>query len=294
MTPEQITAGWRPRRVGRRVLVLSETTSTNTAAFDAVAAGLAAESPDQAGVDGLVVLAEYQTAGRGRQGRTWSSPRGASVLCSVVLLLPDSPDDISLDNPCAVSHLLGTAHARIAGWLTLVSAVAACEAIRRATDVSPAIKWPNDLRVGGRKLGGILIESRGVTGDSVGVTGRRAWVIGTGINCLQQAGHFPPELRQTSTSLEMASAQPIDRVAVARELVRALDKWLADNARLGDQAVLEAWLTHAEPIGQRVRLRHQGLEYSGHTVEVDPWGGLIVQGDDGRREWFDPMLTTLL
>jgi len=179
-------------------------------------------------------------------------------------------------------------HLCCAGWLTLAAAVAACEAIREATEVTPAIKWPNDLRVSGRKLGGILIESCPVD------AARRAWAIGIGINCLQHEGHFPPELRDSAISLELAASHPIDRLEVTRALLASLDEWLAEPRHPGDQAVHAAWLTYAEPLGQRVRLLLKGREYWGRTVAVDPWGGLILQQEDGRREWFDPMLTTLL
>ena len=276
LTPERLRQGWSPRRVGRRILVRAETTSTNSVALDAIddlgAPGLT-DGQGGAGVDGLVVLADYQTAGRGRQGRPWFSPRGASLLCSVLLIEQGE---------------------HVGGWLTLASAVAACEAIRSATEITPAIKWPNDLRISGRKLGGILIESR--TSDTDASTGSdvRAWVVGIGINCLQHAGHFPPELRDSATSLELEASHSIDRSRVARELLQALDRWLAEPVRTGSDPLHAAWMHYAEPIGQRVHLRCRGREYRGRTVAVDPAGGLIVQGDDGGQEWFDPMLTTLL
>lgn len=260
------------------MMVLPEATSTNAVALEAVSGARSSVGAAKADVDGLVVVADYQTAGRGRQGRVWSSPRGASVLCSVAVVIDDEAE--------SASH--------VGGWLTLVAAVAACEAIRRATHVSPEIKWPNDLRVSGRKLGGILIESRAVGAQLAGAAARRAWVIGIGINCLQHEGHFPAELRESATSLELVSSHPIDRVEVARALVRSLDDWLAEPGRMGDEAAHAAWVRYAEPIGQRVRLQCGPHVHSGRTVAVDPWGGLIVQSDDGRREWFDPMLTTLL
>ena len=276
MTPEQLRHGWTPRRVGRRIITLAETDSTNTLALQR------AGEPD---ADGLVILADVQTEGRGRFGQSWLSPRGASVLCSVVLLAED--DTSTAQNGSAAQQ----AQTRTTAWLTQVSAVAACEAIRRATDVAPAIKWPNDLRVAGRKLGGILIESRTVGSLE---TQTRAWVIGIGINCLQHAGHFPPQLRETATSLELAASHAIDRTAVARELLRTLDDWLAPQHWCQTDRVHAAWLSHAEPIGQKVRLRRKGKDYAGWTVEVDPAGGLIVKLETGQQEWFDPMRTTLL
>jgi len=265
MTADQLLAGWTPRRVGRRIVLLAETESTNTAALTA------AGEPE---ADGLAILADVQTAGRGRLGAAWVSPRAASVLCSVVLLSPETQAEETI--------------ARTSAWLTHLAAVAGCDAIRQATDVTPAIKWPNDLRVGGKKIGGILIETRPVDPQT------RAWVVGIGINCLQHAGHFPDALRATASSLELASHHPVDRTAVARELLKALDRRLAPELWGQTESVHADWLAYAEPIGQKVRLRRNGSEYAGWTVEVDPVGGLIVRLQTGQLEWFDPMRTTLL
>jgi len=281
MTADPLLAGWAPRRVGRRIVVLAETESTNTLAL------AAADEPD---ADGLVILADAQTAGRGRLGATWLSPRGASVLCSVVLLSQEKKGSGTFfrDGTKGAAQKSRMSPFSLSAWLTQVSAVAVCEAICQATDVTPAIKWPNDLRIDGRKVGGILIETRPVD-DRM-----RAWVVGIGINCLQQAGHFPPELRESATSLELATHHPVDRVAVARELLKALDRRLAPELWGQTEQVHRDWLAYAEPIGQKVRLRRDGRDYAGWTVEVDPAGGLIVKLETGQQEWFDPMRTKLL
>lgn len=276
MTAEQLRYGWSPRRVGQRIITLAETDSTNTPALQA------ADQPD---ADGLAILADAQLEGRGRFGQNWLSPRGASVLCSIVLLTEE--DRSAASDGITVQQV----QAKTTAWLTQVSAVAACDAIRRATDAAPAIKWPNDIRIAGRKLGGILIESRTV-GSKEKPT--RAWIIGIGLNCLQHAGHFPPELREIATSLELATSHAIDRTAVARELLRTLDEWLIPENWCRTDRVHEAWLNYAEPVGQKVRLRREGQDYAGWTVEVDPAGGLIVKLETGQQEWFDPMRTTLL
>lgn len=284
---KQLQSGWTPRRVGLRIRLLDETDSTNRAALEA------ATEPD---ADGLAVLAEYQSAGRGRLGRSWASPRGASVLCSVLLLEPFSRSGDARDE------------LRLGGRLTLTAAVAACQAVRASADITPAIRWPNDLYVGGRKCAGILIESRTLTRDAPhdralaeradhpdgSAAGATAWVIGIGINCLQHHGHFPPEWRDRATSLELESSHPVDRTAVARELLRALDDWLAPSPPIQEDRVREAWLSFAEPIGRPIRLRGESGEFRGTTVDVDPAGGLIVQDQNGRRAWFDPLRTSRL
>ncbi len=248
-----ITDGLGTRRIGRTVRVLPETVSTN----DVVLA--AAESEPEA--DGLAVFTEYQTGGRGRQGRSWLAPRGASLLCSVLAI---GRDDVT-----------------IAGVLTLAAGVAACDAVREATPVWSVLRWPNDLFVGGRKLGGVLVESRPVQ------AGRRAWVIGVGINCYQHANHFPPEIRDRATSLELASNHPIDRLRLARELLLELDRWLGADEDPNAEQARHAWLDRAESLGQRVRLLSEGRRFEGRTLDVDPQAGLLVQLDDGTRRWFD-------
>jgi BirA family transcriptional regulator, biotin operon repressor / biotin---[acetyl-CoA-carboxylase] ligase len=275
LTAEQLLHGWTPRRIGRRILTLAETDSTNSVAL--AAAG-------DADADGLAVFADFQTAGRGRLGRAWLAPRGASVLCSVLLtrtiFAPPTSEDAGHPQ-------------EMGGWLTLAAAVAACAGIRQATDITPSIKWPNDLCVGGRKLVGILIESRPIEPHVAGATAR-AWVIGIGVNCYQQPGHFPPELRDRATSLDLLSQHAVDRTAVARELLAALDRTLCPETTAAPEAIHARWMAFAEPLGRPVHLRSNGHEYTGRTVSVDPAGGLIVQCDDGRQRWFDPLVTMLL
>lgn len=277
MTVEELLRGWQPLRVGRRIEVHAELPSTNTAAL------VAAENRD---ADGLVVMADYQAGGRGRLGRIWHSPRRASVLCSVLLVMDDPSAATPRGNPDL--HTTSADDPGIGGRLTLLAAVSVCAAVRQATEITPSIKWPNDIFIGGRKMGGILIESRSLGGRM------RAWVIGIGLNCHQQAGHFPPELCETATSLDLAASHPIDRTAVARELLRALDARLSDPASPSDRVLHDEWSRYALPIGHRVRLRCDGREYAGQTLAVEPHGGLIVQCDGGIRKWFDPQRTTLL
>jgi BirA family biotin operon repressor/biotin-[acetyl-CoA-carboxylase] ligase len=268
---EQLQHGWAPRRIGRRIELVEEATSTNTLAMQA------ADGPE---ADGLVICAEVQRAGRGRMGSNWLSPRGASVLCSILVLSAGDPQ-----TEVAADH---KARHGVSAWLTQVCSVAACQAIHRATNIEPAIKWPNDLRIGGRKVGGILIESKPTR------AGNRAWAIGIGINCLQHKDHFPPQLRGLATSLELSTRDPVDRTRVTRELLKALDDWLAPDKWGRTGKAHEAWVHWAEPIGQKVRLKHHDREYAGWSMGVDPSGGLMVRLESGQLEWFDPMQTQLL
>ncbi len=251
------------KRIGKRIEYLAETTSTNDAAWRLVAS----ETQDLPG-DGLVVLSEHQTAGRGRLGRPWHSPRGASLLCSIVVT----------DRDC-----------RFRGdEVVLLCAVATCDAVAKATSVNPRIKWPNDLMVNQRKLAGILIESK-----SIGNEGR-TFVCGIGINCLQQRGHLAPELTDTATSLELESPLPVDRTRVACDLLAEFDAWLGAVETDGPEVLRRAWLHRCEPMGRHIRLRCRGEIYAGTTVDVDPSAALVVQLDSGHRRAFSAVDTTIL
>ncbi len=263
------------KRVGRRIEHLQSTGSTNDEAWERIDAGLAPDGGRRGTgaqpvgeADGLVVFAEHQSAGRGRLGRRWESPRGASVLCSVALV--DRQGELE------------------GGELSLLAAVAARDAVVACTEVVPTIKWPNDLLVGGRKLGGILVESRVLPGEV------RAYVVGVGINCLQQKGHIPAALAEKATSLELESVCAIDREAVAIALLRELDRWLAAPDTWTCETLRREWLARCEPMGQRIFLRHAGKEYSGSIVDIDPTAAMVVQLDEGGLRAFNAADTTIV
>ena len=245
------------RRLGRRMYVRNTIDSTN--AFLLRAAFTAG--------DGAVAWAEYQSAGRGRLGRRWDSPRGASILLSALLIEPH------------VSPLISQA--------TLLAAVAACEAIEQATTCTPGIRWPNDLVLDRRKVGGVLAESCAVPEG-------RAVVIGVGINVYQQPGHFSSELSGPATSLECASVQTIDRAGVAAALLQRLDDWLVSTAGQpeGWKQLRTAWHARCVDVGTHVTLTQGGRTYAGTALDVAEEGDLIVQLDEGGRTFFAAATTT--
>ncbi len=247
------------RRVGRRIEVLPEVDSTNAYALDRLA-------PLQAAADGTVVFAEHQTAGRGRLGRAWVCPRGAGLLFTVFLWQSSRPASLPR--------------------LVMASAVAVAIGVERATDVEPVIRWPNDLYVGDRKLAGMLVEVRDAAPAGAAVA------VGIGINCFQQAGHFPPDLAASSTSLEIESTQALDRPALARTILREFDRWLSDSDDVSDSAMAAKWSEHSADIGARVTLVEDGRAYPGRIVDVSPVEGLLLHLDSGGRRHFDPAKTS--
>lgn len=248
-------------RLGRRVVVFSELDSTNTY--------LLTHAPHLE--DGTVVVAEFQSAGRGRQGRRWRAPRGSSILLSVLLIEPaDSP--------------------RITR-ATSLAALAAAEAVEAETTCRPALRWPNDLVVGGKKLGGVLAESTPL--PTPGQL-RRAVVIGVGLNCFQQPGHFGADLAEEATSLEIECSQPVDRRALARRLIERLDRHLSDDRGLHNiwGWLHEAWTARCDDLGARVTLDENSRRYTGTVLEIANNGDLVVQLDSGGRRRFESTTTT--
>jgi len=265
LTADAVSTGMTVRRIGRRLIVLDEIDSTNTYALEQLRQhGLTA--------DGTVVFAEHQTAGRGRLGRQWQSPRGASLLFTV-LLVEQRSTGRSIES---------------ASQLTMLGAIAVAEAIRNSTDVEPVIRWPNDLYVKDRKLVGILIETRDWS------SGLLATAMGIGVNCLQQPAHFPPGLARPATSLDIESARPVDRATIARAILSRLDHCLSESDRRLDSDIRETWKRLSNDIGQRVTLSESGIEHAGRILDVDPLDGLLLQLDTGARKAFHPSTTTRL
>ena len=263
LTTTDLTAAGPLRRLGTHLVCLGDVDSTNT--YLRQRADLLP--------DGAVVSAEWQSAGRGRHGRRWLAPRGSSVMLSI--LLHESTD----------SPLLGGA--------TLAASLAVCEALAAATTCTMMLRWPNDLVSNGRKLAGVLAESTPLAGDAP-PDRRRALIIGIGVNCLQQAGHFPPELSESATALEIESATPIDRAAIAGALLARLDLRLCEYAEspAARQAIQHAWKARCHDLGARVDLRHDGRRHSGTVLDVSDQGALLVQLDVGGRRWFESATTT--
>lgn len=265
LDPDLIQANLRTKRVGTKVLVYERTASTNDIATEY------ARNPDNSG---LVVFAEEQTAGRGRSGATWHSASGQSLLFS--FLLTDS----------SISGEL----------LSLTCAVAVAEAVGQVGTQRAAIKWPNDIVVAGRKVAGILVESKQNHG-SKRVTpvkaGIRVHIIGIGINCHQTTDDFPPELRETATSLDLASDTRCHRATVARRVLTSLDHWL-NTAEHDSKQVTDTWGRLSTQLGQRVTLSCNRKQFTGNCIGVDPEKGLILQLDRGGVRMFDAAHTHIV
>lgn len=230
---------------------LASTPSTNDLALRAATTPAPAWS---------VWMAEHQTSGRGRRGpasrKTWVEHPGTSILMSI-LLRPRIP-------------------AEIAPALTLVAGVSFARALRDKTGAQVKLKWPNDLLLGGKKLGGILTES------TTDVEQKLAVVIGVGINVNEPADHLPAPVRMRATSLLSHTGQNWDRTPLASSLVAALREDVAlFEAHQGLGPLRQRWCDLAILGGQRVRLIHSGQE--GAAVDLFEDGSLMVDLNNGDR-----------
>jgi len=231
-----------------RIRALESTTSTNAVASETASAGER---------EGLVIVADFQTAGRGRLGRTWTAPAGSALLCSFLLRPPT--DEL---------HLAVTAVG--------CAAAAAC---LRVAGFEPVLKWPNDLGVGSgegwRKLGGILAEA--VTdGDRVAGV-----VVGLGLNVVQSAD-FPSALASSSTFISNHSS----RVPAARDLLVVICEELETRCELlleRPSELMAEYRRRCATIGQQVQVEQPGSSWEGRAVDVADDGTLQVRTDAGLR-----------
>ena len=225
--------------IGRAVQVFAEVDSTNDVVTRA--GRLGAE-------EGLTVFAESQRAGRGRQGRRWSSAPGLGLWFSVLLRPPR-----------------GTA-----GPMALLAAAAVARAVEETVGQPVGVKWPNDVLLDGRKVAGVLIE----TTDGL-------VVVGVGVNANHRAEDFPPELRSRAGSLALSLGRPVDRVALAGRLLAHLDgfyrRWPGNTpdvvATCESRNVLR---------GRRVRAA--GGDFTGTVLRFAPDGGLVLRGENSGEE----------
>jgi BirA family biotin operon repressor/biotin-[acetyl-CoA-carboxylase] ligase len=206
--------------------------------------------------EGLTVVAEAQTAGRGRLGRVWFSPPGAGLYASVVLRPSATPS---------------------ASLCTLVAGVALAEALRAVTGVEVLIKWPNDLVIGSRKLCGILAEGFASHGSIQHV------VVGFGINLRSAA--YPPDVAERATSIEAELGRPIERGIILAAALEALATRFADLRALRFDAILNRWRSLApSSVGSTVEWRGSGGLRRGTTGGIDGEGALLVRvGGDIER-----------
>lgn len=248
--PLDMRLALRQCRVGNRLLCLDSVDSTNTEAKRQAALG--AE-------EGLVILSDHQTAGRGRAGRSFHSPVGRGLYLSALLRPALSPEEV----------------ANFTAW----AAVAVCDGIQSACGVRPEIKWVNDLVLNGKKLCGILTE---LVPDQT--TGKLDYlVVGVGINVAHTKQDFPEDLRSMATSLQLELGRPIDRNALAVEVIRAMDR-MYDRFPADKAVCLDQYRADCLTVGKPVRLITPVSSREAVATGIDEDFRLLVTYPDGTRD----------
>lgn len=245
MTVNEIKLGLKTDIFGKEIVYFDETTSTNDIAFALAIDGA---------LDGALVIADSQTKGKGRLDRKWFSPKGTSILASLILR-PKMP----------LSH---------SGNIALITAISIAQAIRHITNLNAMIKWPNDIVVNDKKTSGILVESK--------IEGNRAelFVIGFGINVNIPKNDFPEEILETATSLSIELQHEISRIQLLQEILYQLE--LRYTKLMDDLAdFLQEWKSLSVTIGRRIKIERPDDILIAQALDIDKNGALIIQLDSG-------------
>ena len=217
---------------------LAETASTNDRGRELALAG----APH-----GTVVIAERQTAGRGRQGRTWTAPAGRALTLSVLARMEASRMEL----------------------LPLAVALAVCEACEGTAAVECSVKWPNDVWIDGRKVAGILIEARPQEGWAI---------VGIGLNVDTALEDFPDELREPATSLRIATGAPVAREPVLDALLDRLAEWMDELGKPG--RVTAEFRERDALFGKTIAWTRDAERITGEARGIDDDGSLVVYTGD--------------
>jgi len=241
ISPDSLRQRLRTKFVGQNILYYPVTSSTMDVARQAAMEGAA---------EGTIVIADQQTAGRGRLGRKWLSPPKSSILLSIILYpkLDELPR------------------------LNMVACLAVARSIERVTALKPSIKWPNDVLIGGRKVSGILMESD-VQGERVNYA-----IVGLALNVNLDPSSIP-EISETATSLKEMLGREVSRPEVLESLLAEFEE-LYRAMRRGEP-IDEEWRRRLETLGKEVTVRCGQDVREGYAESVDQDGNLLLRLPDG-------------
>jgi len=220
----------------------------------------AAEIFPKRGRGGVFFGTNFQSAGRGREGRAWIAPRGKALLFSLVLI-PRRPGD---------HH----------HFLTIVTALAVCEALRSHLALKPGMKWPNDVLVNGKKVCGILTEMVRSHDGEPGL------VAGVGLNVNQGRSSFPGDLSGVATSLSLETGERIPRLPLLGSLMKSFeDQYFLFQKGQSDE-IIRRWKGYSSILGRYVSIRKGKREIRGTVVDLEDTGAIVLRLDSGRTESF--------
>ena len=232
--------------LGHRIELRDQIDSTNREAVALAHAGVE---------HGTVVVAESQTEGRGRLSRQWFSPPGVNLYCSIVIRKPIGNDRLT----------------EWLSWLPLMTALAAAESIELVASANVAVKWPNDLLLGERKVGGILCES------GTGTQSEPFQVIGIGLNVNGDRNDFPEGLRETATTIYQETGRYVERNRLLTQLLYELEACVEEFESRGSERIALAYRQRCSTIGKTVKATlTDGKEFVGLAETIEQDGALRV------------------
>jgi BirA family biotin operon repressor/biotin-[acetyl-CoA-carboxylase] ligase len=249
LLPAEIEASLRSKRLGQRIVFEKEVDSTNRLARDLAIAGA---------VEGTLVVAESQTGGRGRRGRSWFSPPGEGICLSLILRPRFQPAE--------------------APKMTLLAGVALAETLIPIVPSRVTIKWPNDVLAGGKKVAGILIEI------ATEIDNIDYMIVGVGLNVNTPLESFPEELRKRATSLAAEIGCPVRRVEILGAFLERFERYYDLLGREGFGPVIQRWRELSDMAGRRIRVHSFNGSLEGTIAGIDDDGILLLTGADGAVE----------
>lgn len=224
--------------IGQKIHAFDTVDSTNKVLKDLAATGA---------LEGTIVIAEFQTAGRGRLNRTWHAERGKNILLSI-LLRPEEAEAVHL--------------------LTYLTALSAADAVEENTGLRVECRWPNDLLINGRKFCGILLESAW-DGQRVQYV-----IVGVGMNVNQES--FPPDLRLSATSLRLECGKEFRRVHILQTFLQKLESIYLESKVSGFSGIIERWTRKCTMFGKEITIEQEGKNLSGTALRLDRDGSLVI------------------
>ncbi|MDY6834303.1 MAG: biotin--[acetyl-CoA-carboxylase] ligase [Chloroflexota bacterium] len=246
--PEEVMLGLDTKYLGQEIVHFFEVGSTQDEAR---------RLAEKGAIEGVTVIAETQLSGRGRVGRSWNSPSGSGIYISIILR-PNLKPNEALQIP-------------------IVAGVAVACAISEVVSVEPKIKWPNDIILGSKKVGGILAEMSAEI-DKVNYI-----ILGIGMNVNTTKESFPEEIKSIATSLSEECNRKVERVQLVQQLLRELEALYEEFKLVGFTPARKRWKKLNNTIGQRVKVG--GTEaIVGNAIDIDKDGALIVKDDEGNRK----------
>lgn len=246
LTNSELKSILKTKRIGKKIHYFPVIDSTNSKAYQLALQGAS---------EGEVVISESQESGKGRLGRKWFSPPYLNLYISIILRPNILPNKASM--------------------ITLLSAVATAEAIKNYLNISPTIKWPNDILINGKKVAGVLNEINSEM-DQIHFI-----ILGIGVNINIDKDTFPVDLRKSATSLRIETGKIISRKEFTCKLLEEIEIWYETFLEKGGQPIIESWKKWANIKGKNVKVSSFNEIIHGKAIDIDSEGALIIESENG-------------